>query len=203
MLRGEGQLSAMQLAQVEATNINLHHRGIVAPRGLVRDQKRPMVIYRYWNGGNLGMWLEAMKPQAYRPPSGNYRNTAGTTEAVRANIFHIINGLVRTIEHMHNFDFMHNDLHAYNMLLHFEEDKVYIGIADWGWADHCPSINQSPALPDDTEATKTSYRTRFKHLAPECLSINPPLYSKPQEVYSLSYLVQRLLKTLPQQLDRH
>lgn len=203
MLRGEGLISAQQLAQIEATNINLHHRGIIAPRGLVRDRTRPMVIYRYWNGGTLGQWLEVMKEQVYRPPSSSFRDTAGTVEAVRAHLFHIINGIVHTIEYMHNFDFMHNDLHAYNVLLHFEEEKVYVGIADWGRADYYPSLNHSPALPDDEQTTKDAYRTKFKHLAPECIFRTPPCYSKPQEVYSLSYLVQRLLNALPVQQDRN
>ena len=90
---------------------------------------------------------------------------------------------------MHNFEFMHNDLHACNVLLHFEEDKVYVGIVDWGRVDCCPSINHSPALPDDKQTTKNAYKMKFKHLSLECIFVTPPCYSKPQEVYILSYLV--------------
>ena len=116
-------------------------------------------------------------------------DTLGNATLFLDNIFQIINGLFQTIEFMHYHDFMHNDLHGKNFLLHFGQRGVYVGIIDWGHASYYPTTTHVPLLPDVQSSTKLAWITCYKHVAPECFSKNPPPYSKAQEIYSLSYQI--------------
>ena len=125
-------MTAEQLAMHEATSIPFQHMGIISPVGLVRREHLPMVLYKYWNGGHLDQWLQILKKDPSRPMAKDFLTTPGTPAIFLDNIFHIINGLLQTIEFLHYHEFMHNDLHGQNILLHFGQRGVYVGIADWG-----------------------------------------------------------------------
>lgn len=193
--RGDGIMTPNMLAAHEATSVPLSHRGIIHPLALVKHQKRPMVIYKYWNGGHIDHWIQILKSDSSRPMSRDFVDTVGTPTLFIDNIIPIINGLLRTIEFMHDHDFGHNDLHGRNILLHFGS-KVYVGLADWGKADNYPTDSTFPPIPDDTKKTIEEYSQRFKHVAPESFSTNPPPYSKAQEIYSISYQIRRLILCL-------
>ncbi len=110
-------------------------------------------------------------------------------ELVKANLFSIAIGLVKTVEYMHNFNFLHNDLHSQNILLHFVDDKAYVGIGDWPARSELLLV-ACPALADDKEATVLQAKRNYKHLALECFGVAPPKYSFPQEIYSLYFLLE-------------
>ena len=190
-------MTAEQLAMHEATNIPFQHMGIISPVGLICREHLPMVLYKYWNGGHLDQWLQILKKDPSKPMAKDFLSTPGTTAIFLDNIFHIINGLLQTIEFLHYHQFMHNDLHGRNILLHFGQRGVYVGIADWGRAAFHPTTTHFPELPDKEAETKLGWKRTFKHVAPECFSENPPPYSPAQEVYSLSHQIKRLLDSLP------
>ena len=52
-------------------------------------------------------------------------------------------------------------------------------------------------IDNDDEATKNEFKRKYKHVAPECICTTPPPYSKAQDVYSVSYQVQRLAYCIP------
>lgn len=197
MKMADGNMSPEMMAMHEATSVPLQHRGIIAPKGLVRRERIPVVVYRFWNGGHLDQWIAVLRGNATKPVAKDFQETIGTPDLVKANIFKIINGLMQTVEFMHYHEFMHNDLHGRNILLHFGARGVYVGIADWGRAAIFPTTAHFPALTDLNPSTRASWQNRYKFVAPECISTNPPPYSKSQEVYSLCYHIRRLLDCLP------
>ena len=93
--------------------------------------------------------------------------------------------------------FYPNDIHNQDILLHFG-CEVYVGLADWGRATKLPTTDHFPSMIDnDDEATKNEFKRKYKHVAPECICTSPPPYSKAQDVYSVSYQVQRLVYCIP------
>ena len=110
---------------------------------------------------------------------------------------HIINGLLVTLSYLHDFNILHNDIHSQNILLHFGRE-VYVGLADWGRATKLPTTDHFPSMIDnDDKATKNEFKRKYKHVAPERICTSPPPYSKAQDVYSVSYQVQRLVYCIP------
>ena len=158
--QGDDFMNAEQLAMHEATNIPFQHMGIIAPMGLARREVTPMVIYRYWNGGHLDQWMQTLRNDPSRPMAKDFQDTIGNPTLLLDNIFQIINGLLRTIEFMHYHNFMHNDLHGRNILLHFGQRGVYVGIADWGRASYVPTTTHFPALPDLLPSTRSTWVIR-------------------------------------------
>ncbi len=182
IMHGDGPLSTEQLAIHEARGVNIHHRGIVSPLGFMQGAQgaRPMLLYKFWwNGGTLEQWIGDLKYDMSRPVPRSYLPTSGSAESVQEHIFHIINGLLRTINYMHDNALTHNDLHGRNIMLHFEDSRVYVGLIDWGKATLQPIEEHFPALGNDTDATKEEAQKRlnFCYVAPECLSSRPPPYT--------------------------
>ena len=135
----------------EATRVNIHQWGIVAPLGFMQGAQgaRPMLIYKYWNGGTLEQWIGDLKYDMSRPVPRSYLPTSGDAESVEGHIFHIINGLLRRVNYMHDSLLTHNDLHGRNIMLHFEDDRVYVGLIDWGKATLLPTDEHFSALDND------------------------------------------------------
>lgn len=155
--QGDGIMTVEQLAMHEATSIPFQHMGIISPVGLARREHHPMVLYKYWNGGHLDQWLQNLRKDPSRPMAKDFLDTPGTTALFLDNIFQIINGLLQTIEFMHYHEFMHNDLHGRNILLHFGQRGVYVGSADWGRAAYHFTTTHFPTLPDQEASTKSAW----------------------------------------------
>ena len=59
-----------------------------------------------------------------------------------------------------------------------------------------PTQECFPPLLDDTTETLFAAQKRYRYVAPECFSMHPPAFNKPQEVYSLSWMIYKLLESL-------
>ena len=124
-------------AALESTSIHICHRGLVNPIGLCRDENQPMIIYRYWNGGNLRNWWWTCRADGTTAPPTHFISIStgeGQKARVQKYIFHIVNALMQTMEYMHENNLLHNDFHAGNVFLLFSTatDDVFAGIGDWG-----------------------------------------------------------------------
>lgn len=196
--QGDRGLSAEACAAMEATRLTVTHRGIVAPLGLFRDEERPIVIFPFWNGGNIASWIwQARSTGKELPPRDliSISRDIGDVNRVRKKIFHIISALIYTIDFIHSRDILHNDLHQRNVFLHFSKktDDVYAGLGDWGKSTRARTFHSAVQLPDNKAATIAEWSSRYPWIAPECFSRTPPPYSRAQDVYALCYLIKRLL----------
>lgn len=206
MHHGDRGLSADACAAMEATRLTVTHRGIVSPLGLYRDEERPIIIYPFWNGGNLASWIWSAKATGKEVPPRDLISISrdiGDMDRVRRKIFHIISALLYTIDFIHSRDILHNDLHQRNVFLHFSKksDAVYAGIGDWGKSTRVNTHHSASRLPDSNPETVDRHRALYPWMAPECFSFTPPKYSRAQDIYSVCYLVKKLLLIL--NLERH
>ena len=60
--QGDRGLPADACVAMEATRLTVTHRGIVASLGLFRDEERPIVIFPFWNAGNIASWVWQARP---------------------------------------------------------------------------------------------------------------------------------------------
>ena len=185
----------------EATAVPLQHPGMILPLALVRYTRKPILIFKLWNGGTLEQWLQACHHDGSRPAIKEYVNTSGNVEKFIDNILPIFNSLLSTIKYIHTHDFIHNDLHSRNILLHFGNRGVYAGIADWGLSTPAVTTNTFPKLPDLNPSTRHKFQSDFPWAAPENISTNPPPFTKATDIYSLCFLLKRLINCLPKPSD--
>lgn len=201
MHNGDRGVSPDALAAMEATRLTVTHRGIVSPLGIVRDEEKPIIIYHFWNGGNLASWIWQSKATGKDLPPRDLVSISrdiGDVDKVRKNIFQIISALLYTIDFIHSRGILHNDLHQRNVFLHFSKNSnaVYLGIGDWGKSTRINTYQSAVRLPDKTPETAKSYRQMYPWMAPECFSQTPPKYTTAQDIYSTCYLIKRLLSML-------
>ena len=100
-------------ASMEATAIPCIHRGIVSAVGLCRDDEDPLLLFRYWNGGNLNSWIWRCKADGNTPPPFGLTGLAIDASYMprfKKFIFDIINAILQTMEFLHSRDILHNDL---------------------------------------------------------------------------------------------
>ena len=109
----------------------------------------------------------------------------------------IYNSLLSTIKYIHAHDFIHNDLHSRNILLHFGNCDVYAGVADWGLSTPAITTNTFPKLHDLNPSTRHKYQLDYPWVALKNISTNPPLYTKASDVYSLCFLLKPLISCMP------
>ena len=77
-------------------------------------------------------------------------------------------------------------------MIHFGTRELYVGLAYWARATKLPTTQGFPKQGSDKGKLKEAMQ-KFKHVAPECFSSSPTVYSKAQDVYSISYHIHRLL----------
>ena len=152
-----------------------------------------MLIFRLWNGGTLEQWIQACHHDGSRPAIKEFQHTSGTVDQFIDNILPICNSLLKTMIFLHSHDFIHNDLHTRNVLLHFGSKGVYAGIADWGQSTPSTTQETFPKLPNFASATRALYERDYPWTPPENISTNPPPFTKAFDVYSLSFLLKRLI----------
>ena len=112
----------------------------------------------------------------------------------------ICNFLLSTVKYIHAHDFIHNDLHSKNILLHFDNRDVYAGVADWGLSTPAITTYTFPKLHDLNPSTRHKYQLDYPWVAPENISTNPPPYTKASYVYSLCFLLKCLISCMPKPL---
>ena len=86
-----------QAAAKEATAINVIHRGIVSALGVCLNERDPLLIFKYWNGGNLASWLRRCTADGSVPPPQSLISLgrdANDLPRSKNNIFHIINAIL-------------------------------------------------------------------------------------------------------------
>lgn len=188
-------------AAIEATAVDVIHRGIVNPLGVCRDEREPMIIFKLWNGGNLRNWMWACQADGRRAPPANYVSISrdpNDKARFEKYVFHIINALMQTMEYMHSCDLLHNDFHAGNVFIHFstKDDEVYAGIGDWGRSTRTQTRKHAVPLLREGATAKAEAREKWPWMAPETLSTKPPPFTKEQDIFSLGYTISRLCKAI-------
>lgn len=201
MHSGDKGMTPDALAAMEATRLTVTHRGMVGPLAIHRDEDNPIIIYHYWNGGNLSHWTWEANRDSKQAPPRYYKSISkdiGTLERVQRHLFHIISGLLYTIDFMHSKDTLHNDIHLRNIFLHFSttSEEVYVGLGDWGKATRINTHATAVRLPDGKPETKTEWQKMYPWMAPECFSLHPPRFCRAMDIYSICYVIKRLLKMI-------
>ena len=186
-------------AALEATQVDIIHRGMVSPIGLCRDEREPMIIFKYWNGGHLRNWMWACRADGKTAPPPHYvsiSRSAGALERVKKYIFNIVNGIMQTMEFMHTKDLLHNDFHQSNIFIHLSKnsDEVYAGIGDWGRSTRCPTTKRVVPMRGQGTSARREHLAKYPWMAPETACANPPPFCKDQDVFSLGYVIQKTLQ---------
>ena len=57
----------LQIVLEEATSITVQHPGMILPHALVRHSRKPMLIFKLWNGGTVEQWIQACHHDGSRP----------------------------------------------------------------------------------------------------------------------------------------
>ena len=111
---------------MEATAIHSIHRGIVNAMGLCQDDQDPMLIFKYWNGGNLNSWIWRCKANGKTSRPFNLIGLAippNYMPRFKAHVFAIINAILQTMAYLYSNDLLHNNLLTCNVFIHFSEQS--------------------------------------------------------------------------------
>ena len=159
-------------ASMEATAIHCIHRGIVNSMGLCHDDQDPMLIFKYWNGGNLNSWIWRCKADGKTPPPFNLIGLAippTYMPCFKAHVFSIINAILQTVEYLHSNYLLHNNLWTRNVFIHFSEQSknVYAGIGDWGQSIGANTTLHVVSLPSDSLQQRTTTKEKWHWMALE------------------------------------
>ena len=166
----------------EATAIPIQHPGMRLPLALVQYSRKPILVFKLWNGGTLEQWIQACHHDSSRPAIKEFVHTSRIVQQFIDNILPICNSLLSTIKYIHAHNFIHNDLHSKNILLHFGNRGVYVGVVDWGLNTPAITTNTLPKLHDLNPSTRHKYQLDYPWVAPENISRNPPPYTKASDV---------------------
>lgn len=192
---------AVQRALEEATVVDIQHRGMILPMAISRYSPRPALISRLWNGGHVEQWIQDCKSDGSKLVIRDYLNTCGTIEKFQENILQIINAVLQTVKFIHHHHFLHNDLHGRNIMLHFGEKGVYAGICDWGSASTFPTTKTFPKLLSLSLEVKAKQEKDYPWAPPECISTEPPPFSRETDIYTVCHTLRRILNCMPEPAD--
>ncbi|KAH7292175.1 hypothetical protein KP509_29G054500 [Ceratopteris richardii] len=94
-LMGEGQYGMIYKVKIshprfsnELLWLSIMHNGIISPLGLARHHSKvPCLIFKFWNGVTLDMWLEGMKKEFLNiPRSRGVKDTERDITTVKTNV---------------------------------------------------------------------------------------------------------------------
>ncbi|KAL2635387.1 hypothetical protein R1flu_006866 [Riccia fluitans] len=166
----------------------VRHLGVVEAIGVSIDSP-PVALFPYWNGGSFqsfSLLIEKEKRNSFLS-AGEIRRI----EIFRKNFSLICSALWTTLEAVHSADILHCDLHIGNIFFHFEGDKVYVGLGDWGMAQTVEMAYS--ALGHKWHKKDTD---QFGHIAPELKAPKPIVdqpYTKATNVYALGFVIRHML----------
>ena len=194
-------------AMTEATLGGVNHKGIVAALAMTTTDP-PLLVFDYYNGGSIHSMTEKVRRSAW-PNLETLRETSRPTDCREIVAFMnarlgICFAILDTIDCLHQNLRLHNDLHAANVMLHFDYDvdrnqddavvtKVSVGIIDWGQALYFSQLRRAPRLCPTKDADRAQTLKEFPHLAPELICESPPPFSIATETYAIGNLIETIL----------
>ncbi|KAL2609948.1 hypothetical protein R1flu_028521 [Riccia fluitans] len=162
----------------------VRHSRVVRATGVSIDS--PLVaLFPYWNGGSFqsfSLLIEKEKRNSFLSV-GEIRQI----EIFWKNFPLICSALWTTLEAVHNADILHCDLHIDNIFLHFEDDKVYVGLGDWGMAQ---TVEMAYFALGHKWCKKDT--NQFGHIALELKAPKPIAdqpYMKATNMYALGFVI--------------
>src|SRR5450759_639101 len=178
----EQQIMAQQRLYLEAKILGIWMCGLVNPVTMINDEDCPTLIFPYWNGGTLEDMLRNMKIHQDQVLLGNLDAPDHRLRLFMENHLEIAPALLETLRCMHGNGWIHNNLHARNILLHFpawqwtkdgepkvtgSTDLVFVGISNFGNACKAEQANSEWAPKFAEWDWKTKPHGPAHHIAPE------------------------------------
>lgn len=120
----------------EWAHCQIIHPSVVRPVASLSDPERPILVYPLWNGGHLDKWLKMMDSINMDVGQASSSTPASTPAGITNEDHHklrilkerrleIALTLFEAVQALHEKGWLHNDLHAQNILVHFPT---------WDWA---------------------------------------------------------------------
>lgn len=98
---------------MEANRLTATHHGIDGSLGLFRDEERPMVIFQFWNGGNVASWIWQARSTCKELPPRDLISISRDIEdvdRVHKKKIHLISTLLYTMDFIHSRDILLSSL---------------------------------------------------------------------------------------------
>lgn len=200
---------------LEWGSCQLTHCGVVRPIANWGHPLKPVLVYPLWNGGDLNSWIQKShgthssqrQVAGGPPPKEPTEEERWKISVFKANVLEISLALLETLAAMHRFDtgWLHCDLHAKNILVHFPEwewtstgkrervpspSLVFVAISDLGRAfpKQLASDPRAPRFPNWNVKPPANMSSRdrqvfqqqsrlWPHIAPELTNQAPNLHN--------------------------